>query len=493
MTGIFSYSLNSGKPSLPKVSKHEIVQSLASVVINPDEKLEEAYVPIAPKVKPAAPISDEVTDMQRPDIPFLQCYQFLATLPTLQNSVLAEIDNIIGRDWYYAAVAGDDTEKPNGKEIGSKAKEAIPQQDPVAQEYIKYLNKWETEFELERIFEYLITDWSTCGNCLLGISDWQPVMLGRVEGCVRNEVNGSVIKYWFIKTTGERLPLDAKNFIHSRYFDVDREPWSLAKFHALFNNNFTDPDIKKPKPLAAIIRVMLQDAGKIHHKFAMPRILYGFKDVSKEVFEQDIVPSFNKIAQGGRGAFNKEFTVNQENVDGTARFTESIDLINDQMEAGSGSSVNRVQTKASALADANVAASGTDDRYVGDMDRLRRLMNNDIIPRVIAQKKNDLDNWKQYRGMVEFRWGAKDSFEFNPDEALKFLGVGVYAKKEVREMLKAAGRPVNDEWYDAEQEQRAADENQKFQRVVEVKNAGQKAPDFKAKEDVKAQNKKTTA
>lgn len=432
---------------IPFGKSKKVPDHVASVYVE-DFKAEEQYEPLA--IKPSAPVTDEISDMIRPDVPFIQCYNFVQTIPKLQNVILSEIDNIISRDWYYAPVEGDDKEK-----------EKKP--DSKVHEYVKILNKWEVDSEFERLIEYLITDWSACGVCIIGISDWKPLQLGHVEGLERLEKDGSIKHYWFIKTNGERLKLPAEKFVYAPYWDMNREAWSKSKFHSLFTNNFTDPDVKKPKPIASIWRVMLQDVGKIHHRFAMPRVIYGFKDIAKEVFDQDIKPVFEKIAQGGRAAFNKEFTMAQETVDGTARFTDSIDLISDELEAGSGSSVNRVQTKASALADARVASGSTDDRYLGDMDRIRRLMNNEVIPRVICQSvERDpiAKNYRSYRGIIEFRWGSKDNFDYDPAELKMWKDAGVIATKEVREAIKSTGRlPLNDEWFQEEQEQKKLEQD----------------------------------
>lgn len=469
------------KPTLPKLTRTDEIylaqySTPAGIAID-DSKLVEEYTPL--KVEPAAPVSDPPANMQMPDVPFIQCYNFIQTIPKLSNSILAEIDNIIGRDWHFAPVEGDDKEKKTPEDKTTEQQE----EDPVAKEYVNLLNKWEVDFELERLFEYIITDWSACGNNLLGISDWQPVQLSRIWGLERDLKTGKITRYWFIGAQGERIPLDPEKFIHSRYWDMGREPWGLGKFHSLFTNNFTDPDVKKPKPLAAIFRVMVQDSGKIHHKFAMPRIIYGFKDVNKEVFEQDIKPIFQQVAQGGRAAFNKEFTMQQESVDGTARFTESIDLLADEVEAGSGSSVNRVQTKASALADARVADSGTDDRYLGDMDRIRRLMNNEIIPRVIAQSKNDLKNWKNYRGIIEFRWGLKDNFRYDPSELHQWVVDGVMAIKEVRETIKASGKTLHDDWFEQEKQQEKKDQTDLLRQKVALSSGAKGGSNFTPSED----------
>src|SRR5574341_298136 len=139
------------------------------------KKTNEQYIPLSPQVKSqtTAPVSDQISDMERPDVPFLQCYDYLTSVPELQSVVQGEIDNIISRDWYYAPIESDDTEKT---EKSSKVKE-----------YVKECNRWEVQYELERIFEYLVADWSVCGNNLIDISVWKPVQFGRIEGLNRNE------------------------------------------------------------------------------------------------------------------------------------------------------------------------------------------------------------------------------------------------------------------------------------------------------------------
>jgi hypothetical protein len=423
---------------------------VAGVYVEDWDKSEEQFVPLSPQTgtTKTSPVSDDISDMQRPDVPFLQCYEFLTTLPELQSVVQGEIDNIIARDWYYSEVGGDDVEN---------------QENVKAKEYVKILNQWESDNDFEKILEYLIIDWSVCGNNLIDIPVWRPVQLGRIEGLERNEKD-VISYYWFVKTNGQRIKLDAKSFIHSRYLDVDRQAWGKSKFHSLFVSNWFDKDVKSPKPIAAIWRVMTQDVGKIHHRFAMPRIIYGFKDVTKEVFDKDIKPIFMKIAQGGRVAFNKEFTMNQETVDGKARLTENIDLISNSVQSGSMSARNRLITKPSAMADARVAEGQDDDSFLGDMDRIRRLMNNEIIPRVIANHERKPDQWIKFRCIIEFRWGTQDKFVYDHKEAIELLKAGVVSIKEVREMAKNAGKPLNDDWFQAEKEEKAEKQAEIFEQ-----------------------------
>ena len=104
---------------------------------------------------------------------------------------------------------------------------------------------------------------------------------------------------------------------------------------------------------------------------------------------------------GDRQIINAEIQMVQETIDGSGRFVEYVQQNVDEIDTGLQSSANRVIAEPSAMADAREAGAQDDDRTLGLMEMIRKFMNREVIPRVTGLKA----------GLVEFKWGAKDSFD----------------------------------------------------------------------------------
>ena len=193
-------------------------------------------------------------------------------------------------------------------------------------------------------------------------------------------------------------------------------------------------DGKQSTPMLSIYRRMEQDISKIHHKYASPRTILAFPEASSEQMSDDIIPLIKQMKQGDRLALNYTPELISESVDAKARFVESIDQINSEVEAGLQSSASRLITNPSAMADATVASAQDDERVQGLMEKIRRFIDEEIIPSIVGEKNR-----------VYFKWGSKDSFDLEfPTGLQSALSAGVITTNDAREILKARGWKIED-------------------------------------------------
>lgn len=190
---------------------------------------------------------------------------------------------------------------------------------------------------------------------------------------------------------------------------------------------FSDIDGRGSQPLLALYRQSLQDNSKIHHRMGSPRSIWFF-DVAKEVMRNEIKPLIKGMKAGDRLTLNKKPEIVSEQIDGQTRFTEATKQLNDEVESGLQSSASRLITQPSAMADAKEAGSQDDERVKGIMEKLRRLMDEIVIPLVLKKTPETCK--------VSFKWGTKDSFQLNyPDGLRNLLADGIINEEIVRHIL----------------------------------------------------------
>lgn len=321
-----------------------------------------------------------------PDIPFQKRFDYYKSVPRLQNTVDSIVLDVLNRDWYYD---GDG--------------------DAFAQQ-AKMMEEWEEEVGVSNMFEQIVRNWVIAGVHILSLEDWVPIQLSALEAMVRDKF-GRRLQY-IQKIGGTEEKLEADKFCFLPYIEVDREAWPMGMFDSLMNE-FEDIDGNIGKPMIEIYRQMMQDIAKIHHKYASPRVIYTFPGVSKDVIDEDIAPLVESMKPGDRLVLNAsvegEVQITQETVDGRARFSESVEKLTMDIDAGLQTSKNRLITQPSAMADAKEAGQQDDDRILGIMEKLRSFMNKEVIPRVTGLPA----------GTVQFKWGAKDSFDMIFPSAIK--------------------------------------------------------------------------
>lgn len=344
----------------------------------------------------------------RPIPDFATRYEYYNTVGKVQNAVESVIKGLNKRDFYFANVDEENTDKRG----------------------IKLMELWEEKLNASGLIEYIARDWLTTGNNLLGISDWQPMQITTVDRMIRDNFgNPQIIIQLINGTPKEKNPAD---FIHSKYIDVNREAWGRPLYHSL-TTTFADIEGNESLPLLVIYRQMEQDISKIHHKYASPRVIYAFDGTIGDNQFNKLVLTLKNMLPGDRKAITRIPTLITETVDPKARFTESIEQINGEVEAGLQSSASRLITRPSAMADAREAGKKDDDTLLDIMEKMRRLFDYEIIPRVL--KDSGIDPLS-----VEFRWGTSDSFEIEYPAGLKdAVEQGVVTRDEARKILSKSG------------------------------------------------------
>jgi len=318
-----------------------------------------------------------------PRIAFKDRQNFYLSIGRVQNVTESMVLDIINREWYYDTGMDDADVNENA---------------------VKAMEDWEEENNIAGLLSKMVRNWIINGIHIISPKDWIPVQLQTITAKSRDK-DGNTIDY--IQTIhGRDTKLPAKDFLEIPYIELDREAWPVGMFDALMNTEWLDIDGRDPVPALSLYRQALQDNMRIHHKYASPRVIYTIPNASREQIDNEVTPMVEGMQPGDRVVLNKELKIEQETVDGNARFIEHVNKIIEEVESGLGSSKNRLITNPSAMADAETAQAQDDDRVMGIMERIRIFMNQQVIPRVTGLKS----------GEVVFKWGSKDSFqlEFPP-------------------------------------------------------------------------------
>ena len=341
-----------------------------------------------------------------PSVSFTQCQEYYKTVGKVQNTVESFISQIINRDWFFESKVDDN--------------------DPA----IETMNQWADSIGLSKFIEDLARNWLIHGHVIIGKKDLLHVQYSSVIGMKRDEFGHPLT---FIQQVGYSTnELPAKDFFESPFIELDRGGWGFGLYHSLMMSYFEDG--KPSTPLLSVYRRMEQDISKIHHKYASPRTILAFPEASQEQMTDDIIPLVKQMKQGDRLALNYKPELISESVDAKARFVESIDQINSEIEAGLQSSSSRLITNPSAMADAKEAGAQDDERVMGLMEKIRRFLDEFIIPSIIGEK---------YK--ICFRWGSKDSFDLEfPIGLQTALSSGVVSVNDAKEILRARGWKIED-------------------------------------------------
>jgi len=347
-------------------------------------------------------LSGNTYDRIYPRIEFWKRMEFYLTVGRVQNVVESFVLNIQNREHYY-----------DSKEEGE-----IEEKD------IELMEAWEEQVRLNRFFGNVVRNWIINGVHIVSPVDWLPLQLQSIIA-KRRDLDGKTTEY-VQYINGIEHTLDANDFLEIPYIELDREPWPTGLFDSLMNRDYIDIDGGDPRASLELYRQALQDNMKIHHKYASPRVIYTIPNAGKETIDNDIVPLIEQMRPGDRIVLNEEMTIEQETVDGNARFIEHVNKIIDEIDTGLQSSQNRLITEPSAMADAREAGQQDDDRILGIMERLRLMMNFEVIPRITGRPA----------GEIIYKWGAKDAFDLDFPEAIeKALAANVISPEKAMVML----------------------------------------------------------
>ena len=319
-----------------------------------------------------------------PRVPFWKRMEYYLTVGRVQNVVESYVLDIINREWYY----DDTTEGAHEKAV-------------------QVMEDWEENILLSKLLSELTRNWIVNGVNIISPIDWEFVQLQSIQAKRRDNF-GNTTHYIQI-INGQEIDLPAKDFLEIPFIELDREPWGVGMFDSLMNREYIDIDGRDVRASLELYRQALQDNMKIHHKFASPRVIYTVPNANEETIDNDIVPIIENMVPGDRAVFNEDIGIQQETVDGNARFIEHVNKIIDEIDTGLQSSANRLIAEPSAMADARVASSNDDDRTLGIMERIRIFMNRTVIPSVTGLEP----------GVLVFKWGAKDAFDLEFPEPLQ--------------------------------------------------------------------------
>lgn len=349
-------------------------------------------------------LSSSNLDRIPPRIEFWKRMEYYLTIGRIQNVVESYVLDIINREHYYDA--GQD------------------QDDAFIEKHVKIMEQWQETIDFARFKGTLIRNWVINGVNIVSPDDWEFLQLQSVIAKTRDDFG--VTEFYLQVHNGVEHKLDANRFIEEPYIDMDREPWGVGMFDSIMNRDFLDVDGRDGLSTAELYRQALQDNMKIHHKFASPRVIYTAPEANEATIDEDIVPTIEGMHPGDRAVFNENIEIQQETVDGNARFIEHVNKIIDEIDTGLQSSANRVIAEPSAMADAREAGAQDDDRTLGLMERLRIFMNRHVIPRITGLEP----------GMLVFKWGGKDAFDIEFPEPLKnALDSGILSKQQAQLML----------------------------------------------------------
>lgn len=395
---------------------------------------------------PSSQVSDFYVPYVVPDFDsFIQCYEYYRTIGPVQNVVDSIVANIINREWYF------ESDKPSR---------------------IKAMEDWEEKFDLSRIVEQIIRDWCVFGNSIIGFSDWQPMQMTTILG-MKRDIYG--IPEYFVQTVnGKVVDIDAHPFLFTKFIDMNRDAWGKPLFGSLIAWNYTDVDGKQPLPALQVYRQAFLDSGRVLHRFGSPVVVWSWPGANREVLEKDIKPVMEARRAGDRMIFNEKPELTIENIDTKTKFDNYLEFIKDIIETGLQSSQNRLITDPSAMADAREAGAQDDDRVLGIMEKLRRVINKYVIPRVVGEAN-----------VCFFKWGAKDTMELEFPQGLMNAvtpapdGTRVISVAEARMILSIKGWKLDDGLYQQDLNQQVWDlqqQNQQMQNQMNGMKLNQKEP-----------------
>lgn len=339
-------------------------------------------------------VSDRFYQYVRPEVDFATCYEYYRTVGKVQNAAESYVSQVLSRDWYF--------EGP--------------------QDAVRQLEKWEDRFNLSRLLEYIVRDWLVCGNSLVGVSDWQPVQITSIVGVKRNQYG--IAEQYLQRVNGREVLLDSSKFIHTQYIELNREAWGVGMFHSLLTT--FDYGRKKSLPQLEIYRRQIQLFHRVLERYGSPVTVWFFDNITKAEFDSQ-VEELRALEAGDRRILNKKVEIVTETIDGRGNLINATSpMINQEIEAGLQTSANRLITQPSAMADAREANAKDSARLLSIEERIRRVMNTLIIPRLTSSQ-------------VEFKWGKQDSYEFNFDQLLQAKNAGFISVEEGRRILASVG------------------------------------------------------
>lgn len=371
------------------------------------------------KDHPSSKISDSTymgyQYVLRPKVAFSTAYEYYNTVGMVQNAVDSYVAEVLSRDWYF-----------DGPEYAVKAME-----------------DWCSQYDDSMLIEYVIRDWLICGNNIIGTSDWKPIQMDSIVGLQADEY-GKVSKYvQQVKGLWEDLPLPVADYIHSKFIETNRGVWGIGMFHSLMNTNWLWYD-NTPVAMLDLYRRQLQNSGRSQERYAFPLNIWTMTGLSEEQWnkQKEEIKAWKPGERRLMVAPNEPKLIT-ETIDGARAglLTTTAEIIGKEVETGLQTSANRLITQPSAMADAREAGKKDDARLLYIMEKVRRLFQQQIIPKIVANPRK-----------VEFHFGQQDEFDLDFAQLAQLANLSIGGKpvvslNEYRKMLGQKGVPLDDAEY----------------------------------------------
>ena len=392
-----------------------------------------------------------------PDVPFRSIYEYYKKDSGIQSAVNSRRKKIVGSGFYFTATD---------------------------EKVVQFLNDWKTDNNIEHKLSIIIGDAVLLGTGLGEIIrsgdfyDIIPVDMRTIVAVKRDQFGD--IQYYVQQTLKQSyVDLDVKKFIRFTYNDLGRQAWPLGICHSLVVPFFEFEN--EPWSLADGISLMRQDYLRIIHKQAAPRIWHIYENAGEEALKQQALKD-KTMKPGERGYTGSPFTIQQEQVDGTARFREYIEFLTNAFENGLEAPTAKIMT-ATGISNATYASTQTaDDMYDQDifMDQRKWKMQ---IEQQMLKPLLSINGMDLVASKVQLNWGLPDPPEVDVNQIMSLAYAGILTIPEARDILKNYARlPLK-----AEQTQAMADQAKEKLKVA-LKQL--ETADTLAKLAVKAQAKR---
>ncbi len=351
---------------------------------------------------------------ERPSLAFSRLWEYYLNDPTIQNAVNSFRDSIVGSGFYVTA--------NNNRAV-------------------KIINEFCNGIDFDNILYDVVGEMLICGNSFLEmiaptkLDALVKVDIKTVKKIIRDEFGRP--KQIIQEIEGIERPLDPKNFIHFKLFDVAREPFGIGLFHALAVEQLVDGQLT-PSVLDSIARI--RDAMvRIFDNYASPKDMYVFENAS-ETFLQDQAKQIRNMKKGESFITNKKFEHHEIQIDPRSRFDKYIEFLQTQLELGSQTPAAKLQTTTGYTeASARAVIELVERRILGIQRRLKRVIEKEVFDRVIIREGLNVEH-----AALELHWGQPEIPEFNIQDVLTAATTIVEGKplvtwQEARNILQKSG------------------------------------------------------
>jgi hypothetical protein len=372
-----------------------------------------------------------------PDVPFRSIYEYYKRDPGIQSAVNSRRKKIIGSGFYFTADDG---------------------------KVVDFLSDWKTDNNIEQKLNVIIGDAVLLGTGLGEILhsgqyfDIVPVDMRTIVAVKRDQFGN--IQHYIQQTLRQTyVDLDPNNFIRFAYNDVGRQAWPLGICHSLVVPFFEFEG--EPWSMADGIALMRQDYLRIIHKQAAPRIWHIYENAGEEALKQQALKD-KEMKPGERGYTDAPFTIQQEQVDGTARFREYIEFVTNAFENGLEAPTAKIMTAAgisnATYASAEAAEEMYDQDILMDQRKWKMQIEQQMLKPLLAANGMDLVVSK-----AELNWGLPDPPNIDINQILSLVTAGIVQRAEAREILKNYARvPLSEQ----ETQLQKAEAREKFQQAI---------------------------